>query len=79
MQNIDYQKVSKDLKIDARGLGIPDGAADLFIEQTLKSLKKSLESKPYVTESDLNRYIAKELKKYNADFAYVYQNRGTIV
>ena len=79
MSDFDFTTITENLKIDARGLGIPDGAADLFIKNTVKSLQKSLKSKPLITEKDLNRLIAKELKKYNADFAYVYQNRDTII
>ena len=30
-------------------------------------------------EKDLERAIARELKKYNADFAYVYENRDKII
>ena len=79
MQDFDLQTITENLRIDARGLGIPDGAAEIFINHTLKNLKKTLKSKSLITENDLNRFIAKELKKYHADFAYVYQNRDTII
>lgn len=79
MQDFDLQTITENLKIDARGLGIPDGAAEIFINHTLKNLKKTLKSKSLITENDLNRFIAKELKKYHTDFAYVYQNRDTII
>ena len=67
------------LKPDAKALGIPSGAADVFIERTLKSVEKSLKSKDLITESDLTRLVIRELKKYHADLAYVYQNRGKII
>lgn len=79
MKDFDYKSLTEQLKIDARGLGIPDGAAELFIKNALESLKKTLKTKTIITEKDLNRLLAKELKKYNADFAYIYQNRDTII
>ena len=69
----------KTLKIDAKAVGIPTGAAEIFIDKSLKAAEKSLKSKKIITEKDLERAIAKELKKYNADFAYVYENRDKII
>ena len=71
--------LKKLLKIDAKALGIPSGAADIFIERTLKSVEQSLKSKNLITEDDLTRSVVRELKKYHADLAYVYQNRGKII
>lgn len=71
--------LKKLLKTDAKALGIPSGAAEIFIERTLKSVEKSLKSKDLITESDLTRLVVRELKKYHADLAYVYQNRDKIV
>lgn len=69
----------KNLKIDARSVGIPAGAAEIFVAKSLKATEKSLKSKKIITEKDLERAIARELKKYNADFAYVYENRDKII
>ncbi len=79
MQEIDEQLLLKELKIDAHGVGIPSGAAEIFAKRTIKDVKKTLKSKSIITEKDLERVIIKELKKYNADLAYVYQNRDTII
>lgn len=79
MDTLDFKKLKKSLKIDARALGIPSGAADAFIDRTLAAVTKSLKSKKLITDKDLDRAILKELKKYNADFAYVYKNRDTII
>ena len=69
----------RELKLHSRALGIPDGAADSFINATIHSVEKNLKSKTVITTADLKRNIAKELKKYNADLAYIYQNRDTII
>ena len=69
----------KTLKLHARGLGIPDGSAEIFINETLKTVEKTLKGKSIITANDLDRVIVKALRKYNKDFAYVYENRDTII
>lgn len=75
----DEAKIRKELKIDAKGLDIPSGAAESFIDRAIKATKKAIKNKPAITENDLTRIISKELEKYNTDFAYVYKNRGKII
>lgn len=79
MKEFDEKEVIKDLKVDAHALSIPEGAAEIFIERTVKDAKKSLKNRSIITERDLKHAILKELKKYNADFAYVYENRDKII
>ena len=79
MENYNRQTMVKNLKIDAKGLGIPTGAAEVFIEKTLDAVEKGFRHKKIVTERDVKSALVKELKKYNADFAYIYQNRDKII
>ena len=79
MKDFDEKEIIKNLKIDARGVGIPEGAAEVFIARTMKDAKKSLKNRSIITEKDLNWAILKELKKYHADLAYVYENRDKII
>lgn len=79
MEHFDEKTIKRELKIDARAIGIPSGAAAIFIEKTLENVKKQLNNKTIITNKDLERIIAKELKKYNADLAYIYKNRDTII
>ena len=79
MENYSRQAIAKELKIDAKGLGIAPGAADSFIKKTLDAVEKNFKHKKIVTERDIRSAIAKELKKYNKDFAYIYQNRDKII
>lgn len=79
MQDFNEDDFIKDLKIDAHAVGIPSGAASAFITQALKDAKKSLKSKTTVTEKDFKRAILKELKKYHADLAYVFEFRDKII
>ncbi len=75
----DEKSITQELKIDARALGIPAGAAETFISKTVSGAKKSLKSKNIITKRDLERAITKELKKYHKDLAYVYENRDKII
>ena len=77
--NFDEKELTKSLKIDAKGVGIPIGAAEVFIKNAIKDAKKSFKSKKLITNKDLERALSSELKKYNADLAYVYKNRSKII
>ena len=68
-----------ELRLHAKALQIPSGAADDFINATIKSVEKTFKNKSIITSSDLTRAVSKELKKYHPDLAYVYENRDTII
>ena len=74
-----YKNTEKILKLHAKGLGIPSGAAEDFIKKSLKDAKKSLAKKTIITDADLTRAVTRELKKYDKDLAYVYQNCDIII
>ena len=74
-----FKEAEQILKLHAKGLGIPSGAADDFIKNSISNAKKSLKNKSLITEKDLIRAIVKELKKYNRDLAYVYENYAIII
>lgn len=78
-KKFDDKVLRRELRIDARGIGIPAGAADAFIDCVIRDVEKHFKSRQIITENDLKRAVVKELKKYNADFAYVYQNRDKII
>lgn len=71
--------LAKELHHDARAIGIPPGAAEDFIKHVVKGVEQSFRHQKIITEADLKRAVVKELKKYHADFAYVYQNRDKII
>ena len=79
MKDFDENEIIHNLKIDARAVGIPEGAAEVFVERTIRDAKKTLKGRSIITEKDLHRAILKELKKYHADLAYVYENRDKII
>ena len=47
MEEIDFEKIIKILEIDAKAVGIPGGAAEIFIEKTIKAAKSSLKKSRY--------------------------------
>ncbi len=79
MKTFNEKSLRTELKIDAHALGIPAGAAESFIDETLKNVQKSLATKSIITDDDLKRLVSKELKKYHVDLAYVYKNRDKII
>ncbi|RYC74803.1 hypothetical protein [Candidatus Nanosyncoccus alces] len=79
MEITNNKTLIKNLKIDAKAIGIPTGAAEIFINKSLTAAQKSLKSKKIITDQDLKLAIVKELRKYNTDFAYVYENHDKII
>ena len=79
MDDKTLKSLRTELKLHARALGIPSGAANSFINEAIAATEKSLAKKSTITSADLTRIVAKNLRKYNADFAYVYENRDTII
>lgn len=79
MSNLNHDKLKRELMIDARALNIPVGSAEVFIERALKGADKTLRYKTIITKTDLKKAIARELKKYHKDFAYVYEKRDKII
>ncbi|MBQ3280202.1 hypothetical protein IJG92_00900 [Candidatus Saccharibacteria bacterium] len=70
---------AKILKIHCKALGIPSGSAEIFIKKSITAAEKSLKNRKIITKNDRVRAITKELKKYNKDLAYVYENYNKII
>ena len=79
MQGFNQSNIRNELLIYAKAVGIPTGAAEDFIDRSITAAIKSLSHRSIITENDLRRAIAKELKKYDPYLAYVYQNRDIII
>lgn len=75
----DAEILRKDIKTEAKALGIPSGAAEDFAELAVKAINEKVKKRKVLTKRDLERIISTELKKYNADLAYVYQIRDKII
>ena len=73
------KQLKKELKVHARAIGVPEGAAKAFIEQTILGAQKNLTAKTTITSQDLTRLVSKELAKYSSDLAYAYKNHDKII
>ena len=73
------KKLAKEIMQEARVLEIHSGAAEILAETVATSVEAWAKKRTMITQADLDRAVARELKKYNADLAYVYQNRGKII
>lgn len=78
-RTFDAEKIHDDLLYDAKIIGIPDGAAETIASRVTEKVRVWVIARPAITLDDLNRKIAVEAKRYNADLSYVYQNRGKII
>ena len=54
-------------------------AADLIAGEVTEKLEKWLEDKPTITQSDLDRRIVLEVKKYNKDLAFILGERNKLI
>lgn len=72
-------QLREDLRREARVLNIHPGAADLIAGEVTEKLEKWLEDKPTITQSDLDRRIVLEVKKYNKDLAFILGERNKLI
>lgn len=79
MQSFDEEKLRENILVEARALGIPIESIRPVVDQVVRKVSDWVSTRSMVTELDLDRRIALEIKKYNKDLAYVYQNRGKII
>lgn len=73
------EQLREDLRREARVLNIHQGAADLIAGGVATKLEKWLEDKPTITQSDLDRRIVMEVKKYNKDLAFILGERNKLI
>ncbi|MBR5621351.1 hypothetical protein IKW75_02630 [Candidatus Saccharibacteria bacterium] len=71
--------VVKDLLRQARALNIPAASAESYINAVAEKVDAWVKARGRVTESDINAIVAKEIKKYNEDLSFIYENRGKII
>ena len=72
------KELIRELKIHAKAVGIPSGAADDFIKRAATAATKRL-SKGNYPPATVRNVVAIELKKYNPDLAYAYKNHDKII
>lgn len=71
--------IAKDILKEARVLKISNETAEKYVKIVSEKVTRWAEKRATVTRLDINRQIAKEIKKYNKDLAFIYENRGKII
>ena len=73
------KKLISDIMFEAKVLGRHPGAAKIVAEKVADKVEKWAERREFVTEDDIRRTASVELKKYDADLAYIYKSYGKII
>lgn len=73
------QEVRQDLLRSMKALRVPEGVAETWARKIISEVKPEVKERALLTDEQLNGYLATAAKKYSADLAYVYQNRGKII
>lgn len=77
MDNKCVKELKREAKFHARGLRIPEGAAEDFINFALKDIPKSVLKTE--NETKIRASFAEKLDKYHKDLAYVLKNYHNVL
>lgn len=73
------KQLINDLKREAKVLNLEQGAAELIATEVAKRIQLWMADKPTITQSDLDRRIITEVRKYNKDLAFILGERNKII
>jgi len=73
------KKVHEDIKREAKVLGRHAGSAEIIADKVTEKIMAWSKKRSMITEDDLNQKIAKEIKKYDEDLAYLFESKGKII
>lgn len=73
------KQLINDLKHEAKVLNLEQGAAELIATEVAKRIQLWMTDKPTITQSDLDRRIITEVRKYNKDLAFILGERNKII
>lgn len=73
------KKIHEDIKREAKVLGMHSGAAEIIADKVTEKVLDWGKKRSTITEADLNAKLAKEIKKYNEDLAYLFESREKII
>ena len=77
MYNNYVERLIHEAQFQARGLGIPEGAADSFIECAMKEIPRATLKNG--DEALIYRIFVRNLAKYHRDLAYVLKNYQNVL
>ena len=73
------KKVHEEIKREAKVLGIHAGTAEIIADKVTEKIMTWSKKRAMITEDDLNQKLAKEIKKFNEDLAYLFESKGKII
>lgn len=79
LAKLSKKKVHEEIKREARVLGMHSGEAEIIADKVTEKIIAWSKKRSIITEEDLNQRLAKELKKFNEDLAYLFESRGKII
>lgn len=79
MAKLSKKKIHEEIKREAKVLGIHPGTAEIIADKVAEKIATWSKKRSMITEDDLNTKLAKEIKKYNEDLAYLFESKGKII
>ena len=73
------KKVHEDIKREAKVIGMHAGTAEIIADKVTEKVINWRKKRAMITEEDLNMRLAKEIKKYNEDLAYLFESRDKVI
>ena len=79
LAKISKKKIHEDIKREAKVLGLHAGTAEIIADKVTEKVVAWGKKRSTVTEEDLNDKLAKEIKKFNEDLAYLFESKDKII
>lgn len=79
LAKISKKKIHEDIKREAKVLGLHTGTAEIIADKVTEKVVAWGKKRSKVTEEDLNDKLAKEIKKFNEDLAYLFESKDKII
>lgn len=79
LAKISKKKIHEDIKREAKVLGLHAGTAEIIADKVAEKVVAWGKKRSKVTEEDLNDKLAKEIKKFNEDLAYLFESKDKII
>ena len=73
------KRIKDDIKREAKVIRIPAGTAKIIADNVAGKILTWAKKRTIITENDLNERIAKEIRKYNEDLAYLFETKDKVI
>ena len=73
------QKLKGEILKEAKVLGMHPGSAEIIADKVTEKVMKWSRGRSMITKEDLNERLAKEIKVYDRDLAYLFESKDKII